>query len=145
MFYTHTHTHTICHSSDVMAPNHQGLWSLRVSIKKRTKVRLPRWHSGNEPACQCRRCKRLEFNSWVRKMPWNREWQSTAVVLLGKFQVSCGLQIHRNQSLTGLSTHVCTHTHKCWWTLQEEVLSPMWYLTVRRQFRWMQDDDLIAS
>ena len=25
--------------------------------------------SGKESACQCRRCKRLKFNSWVRKTP----------------------------------------------------------------------------
>ena len=34
-----------------------------------------RWPSGKESACQCRRCKRLGFNPWVRKMPWSRKWQ----------------------------------------------------------------------
>ena len=29
--------------------------------------KLPRWLSGKESACQCRRC---EFDSWVRKIPW---------------------------------------------------------------------------
>ena len=33
---------------------------------------LPRWLSGKEPACQCRR---LEFYPWVRKIPWRRDWQ----------------------------------------------------------------------
>ena len=34
---------------------------------------LPRWHSGKEPACPCRRCKRLGFSPWVEKIPgvWN--------------------------------------------------------------------------
>ena len=27
-----------------------------------------------EPACQCRRCKRCGFNSWIRKIPWRRKW-----------------------------------------------------------------------
>ena len=29
--------------------------------------------SGKEPACQCRRCRRLRFNSWLRKIPWRRK------------------------------------------------------------------------
>ena len=34
---------------------------------------------GKELACQCRRHKRCGFNSWVRKILWRREWQSTPV------------------------------------------------------------------
>ena len=30
---------------------------------------LPGWHSGKEPACQCRRLKRHGFNPWVRNIP----------------------------------------------------------------------------
>ena len=33
---------------------------------------LPRWLSGKESACQCRR---LEFDPWVRKIPWRRDWR----------------------------------------------------------------------
>ena len=39
---------------------------------------------GKEPACQCRRCKRLEFNLWVRKIPWRRAWQPSPVFLPGE-------------------------------------------------------------
>ena len=35
---------------------------------------FPRWCSGKEPACQCRKHRRLVFNAWVRKVPWNRRW-----------------------------------------------------------------------
>ena len=28
--------------------------------------------SGEEPACQCRRLKRLRFDPWVEKIPWRR-------------------------------------------------------------------------
>ena len=35
--------------------------------------------SGKEPACQCRRHKRHEFNPWVRKIPWRRAWQPTSI------------------------------------------------------------------
>ena len=31
---------------------------------------LPRWLSGKESACQCRRHKRRRFNPWVGKIPW---------------------------------------------------------------------------
>ena len=30
---------------------------------------LPRWHSGKESSCQCRKCKRRVFNPWVKKIP----------------------------------------------------------------------------
>ena len=45
---------------------------------------LPRWHSGKELACQCRRCKRYRFSQWVRNIPWRRKWQPTPVFLLGE-------------------------------------------------------------
>ena len=48
--------------------------------------------AGKESACQCMRPR---FNSWVRKMPWRRKWQSTPALLPGK---SCG-----RRSLIGYS------------------------------------------
>ena len=42
---------------------------------------LPCWLRGKESACQCRR---RGFDSWVRRIPWRRKWQSTIVVLPGK-------------------------------------------------------------
>ena len=45
---------------------------------------LPRWCSGKESACQCRRCKIQEFHHWVRKFPWRRKWQPTPVFFAGK-------------------------------------------------------------
>ena len=80
---------------------------------------LPRWFSGKEPACQCRRHKRCGFNPWVRKIPWSRRWQPTPVSLPG--------ESHGQRSLAGYSprdrkeldrtellntdTHTHTHTH----------------------------------
>ena len=32
---------------------------------------------GKEPACQCRRHKRCEFDPWVGKIPWRSTWQPT--------------------------------------------------------------------
>ena len=42
---------------------------------------LPRWCSGKESTCQCRRHR---FNPWIRKIPWRRKWQPTPVLLPGK-------------------------------------------------------------
>ena len=38
----------------------------------------PWWLSGKEFACQCRR---LEFDLWVGKIPWRRQWQPIPVSL----------------------------------------------------------------
>ena len=46
---------------------------------------LPRWFSGKEATCQCRRCKRHGFDSWIGKIPWRRKWQPSPVFLCGKF------------------------------------------------------------
>ena len=46
---------------------------------------VPRWHSGKESACQCRRRKRCRFNPWVGKIAWSRKWPHTPVLLPGKF------------------------------------------------------------
>ena len=42
---------------------------------------LPRWLSGNESTCQC---KRPRFSPWVGKIPWRRKWQPIIVFLPGK-------------------------------------------------------------
>ena len=54
---------------------------------------LPRWHSGKESTCQCRRCRGHRFDPWVRKIPGRRKWQATPVFLPGKF--------HGQRSLAG--------------------------------------------
>ena len=46
-----------------------------------TLVWLPRWCSGKESACQCRRLSRRGFDPWVGKIPWRRKWQPTLVFL----------------------------------------------------------------
>ena len=45
---------------------------------------LPRWHSGKEFICQCRRHRRRGFAPWGGKMPCRRKWQPTLIFLLGK-------------------------------------------------------------
>ena len=75
---------------------------------------LPRWRSGKEPTCQCRRWKRCRFSPWVGKIPWRRKWQPTPVFLPGKS--------HGQRSLVGYYSPCCfkksdkteqAHTHAC--------------------------------
>ena len=56
---------------------------------------LPRWLSGKESACQCRRHRRRRFDPWVEKIPWRRPRQPTPVFLPGKS--------HGQRSLAGSS------------------------------------------
>ena len=58
--------------------------------------RLPRWLSGKESICQCRRRKRFWFNPWLRKNPWRRKWKPTPKFLPGKS--------HGQRSLVGYSS-----------------------------------------
>ena len=44
-------------------------------------IHFPDGASGKEPACQCKRYKRHEFDPWVGKSPWRRAWQPTPVFL----------------------------------------------------------------
>ena len=53
---------------------------------------LPRWFTGKESTCQCRR---HGFNPWIRKIPWKRKWQPTPVFLPRRF--------HEQRSLAGYS------------------------------------------
>ena len=46
---------------------------------------------GKEPSCQCRRCKRLRFNSWVGKIPWRKARQPTPGFLPGESHGQRGL------------------------------------------------------
>ena len=52
-------------------------------------ARPPWWYIGKEFTCQCRRHR---LDSWVRKIPWRRKWQSI-LVLPGEF--------HGQRSLAG--------------------------------------------
>ena len=42
-------------------------------------VGFPRWSSGKEPICQCRRHKVHGFDPWVGKIPWRRKWQPVSL------------------------------------------------------------------
>ena len=60
---------------------------------------IPDGTSGKEPFCQCRRCKRYEFNPWIRKILSRRAWQPTTVFLLE--------ESHGQRRLAGYSPWGC--------------------------------------
>ena len=55
---------------------------------------LPRWCSGKESVCQCRRSRRSGFNPWVGNVPWRRKWQPTPVFLPGESHGQRSLENH---------------------------------------------------
>ena len=44
----------------------------------------PRYLSGKESTCQCRRCQKRQLSPWVGKILWRRAWQPTPVFLPGQ-------------------------------------------------------------
>ena len=76
---------------------------------------LPRWLSGQEATCQCRR---PGFDPWVGEIPWRRKWQPSPVFWPG--------EPHGQRSLVGYGpwdhksqTPLSKHTH------QQEHLIPL--------------------
>ena len=59
-------------------------WGHDWATNIHTHIGLPRWLSGKESACQCRRYWRCGFDPWVGKSPWRRKWQPIPVFLPGK-------------------------------------------------------------
>ena len=68
---------------------------------------LPRWLSGEEPACRCKRDRRCRFSPWVGEIPWRRKWQPIPVCLPGKY--------HGQGSLAGYSPRGCTESDMTEW------------------------------
>ena len=100
-------------------PNHRSLFHF---ISPTSIPGLPSCHSGKEPTCQSRRCKRCGFEPWVRKKPRRRKWQPTALFLPGESHgqrslVGYSPGSHKDSNMTKLTcahahTHTYTHTHK---------------------------------
>ena len=45
---------------------------------------FPQWLSSEIICLQCRSCRRLRFEPWVRKIPWRRAWHPTPAFLPGE-------------------------------------------------------------
>ena len=81
------------------------------------KLWLPRWCSGKESACKCRRCENHGFCPWIRKIPWRRKWKPTLGFLPEKSHGQAVVHgvtesdTAESQSQTQLSTHTHKNTH----------------------------------
>ena len=92
-----------------------------VLLSCRFQKGLPRWCSGKESTCWCRRCR---FNPWLGKIPWRRKWQPTPVNG-NPLQYCClensmdrgaryGATVHVvAKSWTWLSTQACRLQREC--------------------------------
>ena len=110
--------------------------SLAEVVRLSRKISLPRWLSGQESTCQCRRHKRHQFNPWVRKIPWKRKWQPTPVFLPGKSHgqkslVDYSSWGHKESDMTEqLSTNPCFPTAMQSWSLWQRPTKlkalPLW-------------------
>ena len=78
-------------------------------------IRLPKWHSGEESACQCRRCKRHKFSPLLGKIPGKRTWQPTPGFLPGKIQGQNSLASYIQSMGSQRVRHkwTCMHTPSC--------------------------------
>ena len=63
-----------------------GIWLFVTTLMRLSKHvwGFPRWLSGKEASCHCRKHVRSRFDPWVQKIPWRRKWQPT-LYLPGKF------------------------------------------------------------
>ena len=87
---------------------------------------LPRWLSGKESTCPCRRCKRCGLDRWVRKIPWRRAWQPTPEFLPGE---SPG-----QRSLAGYSPWACKESGMTEWLSTHTKLWLVWSIQTTKTF-----------
>ena len=77
---------------------------------------FPDGTSGKEPTCQCRRCRRPRFNTWVRKIPWRRARQPLQYSCLanpidrGAWQATVHRDAKNQPWLKWFSMHACRPT-----------------------------------
>ena len=93
---------------------------------------IPRWCSGKEFACQCRRCQRWEFDLWVGKIPWRRIWQPTPVFLPGESRGQRSVAGHSAPGCKELDRTERAHTHNMLFSLSSEIL--MNTISISRHF-----------
>ena len=97
--------------------------------------------SGGEPACQCRRRKRLGFSPWVGKIPWRRKWQPTPVFLPGESHgqgslASCSLWGRKELDTTQAIQHACT----AWWL---RLINAYWMTVVHVNHNNLEECELL--
>ena len=98
---------------------------------------LPRWHSGKESACQCRRHKRQRSDSWVRKIPWHRNDNLLLYSCIensmdrGAWQVI----VHEVAKESDTTERLSTHIHLSYWLGSSHLLRIKIGLKSRKQLK----------
>ena len=75
-----------------------------MSQMQHSAMGFPGSTSVKDLTCQCRRCKRLGFDPWIRKIPWSRKWHPTPIFLPEEF--------HGQKSLVAYSPWGCQESDK---------------------------------
>ena len=93
---------------------------------------LPRWYSGRESTCHCRRHQRHGFNPWVEKISWSRKWQSTPVFLPGRFHErgAWPATVHGVEKELGTTEWLST----VWWIHDYEFVITHWIVPTEWSF-----------
>ena len=78
-------------SSESSSLNSPSCWGVTSSFMPTRILSFPGGTSGKEPACQCRRHKRHQFDPWVGKILWRKAWPPTSVYFLGESHGQRGL------------------------------------------------------
>ena len=68
-------------SSSSSNPPYSISQSIKKAFRRASLPRLPRWLSGKESACLCRRHKRCGFNPWVWKIPLEKQMTTHSSIL----------------------------------------------------------------
>ena len=127
-----------------------------VYILRKKQAWIPRWLSGKEPACQCRR---HGFDPWVGKIPWRKKWLPTPVFLPRKSQGQRSLAGYRpwghkrvRHDLVTEHTSISVNTvfnclagpsflHWChFWRVDEKIQSTCGCLASGAGTHWSQSD-----
>ena len=114
----------------------------RLNWTEVSLVKLPfSGASGKEPTCQCRKCKRYEFNPWVRKIPWGGHGNPLQYSCLENFMDRRTWQatvhgVTKSQTqLKWLSTHILDrYTETCITMLRAVHISS--YLSLKYYFHF---------
>ena len=96
-------------NTKVATNNNMWTWLWKMNLSHEDHLGIPRWCSGKDPACQCRRRKRHGLDPWVGKVRWRRKWQPAPVFLPGKLRgqrslVSYSLWGHKESDTTEYKT-----------------------------------------
>ena len=79
-------------------------------------VGLPGGANGKEPTYQCRKHQRCEFDPWVGKIPWSKNWQPTPVFLPEEShgQVSQAGYSPWGHKESDMTEHTCQKIYMCY-------------------------------